>query len=175
MKINFDILVSNIKETILKNTITLKLKESFIKNDTKKSSWLENNVNWFFRKLKLSDNTEVENIMPKWSVYYVDFWINIWSEINGNRPALIFKATKFSYWRDIIVIPFTSFYENKSTDKFDINISKDIFEWLKNDSILKTRHLKSISKKRIWKFIWFIEDKEIRENIAKKINMMIWD
>jgi hypothetical protein len=79
MKINFDILVSNIKETILKNTITLKLKESFVKNDAKKSSGLENNLSWFFRKLKLSNDKKsfYDKVFTKWSIYYVDYGINI--------------------------------------------------------------------------------------------------
>lgn len=153
MKLNIEIIINSLKETIFKNSYVLNLREVFIKNNESKSSGLENNVNWFLRKLKLNNSHETDSITVKWSVYYVDFGINIGTEINGIRPALIYKATKFSYGRDIIVIPFTSFREDKSVDKFDITIQKELIDGLKNDSILKTRHIKSISKKRLGKFV----------------------
>lgn len=125
--------------------------------------------------MKLSNNNEIDSITVKWSVYYVDFGINIGTEINGTRPALIYKATKFSYGRDIIVIPFTSFWEDKSVDKFDITIQKELIDGLKNDSILKTRHIKSLSKKRLGKFVWFLKDDALKTEIARKLNMMFWN
>lgn len=100
MKLNLEIIISSIKETFFKNSYTLNLREVFVKNNEKKSSGLENNVNWFLEKLKLS-NSENEKFYKthfiKWSIYYVDYGINIGSEINGNRPSLMLKKTPKSF------------------------------------------------------------------------------
>jgi mRNA-degrading endonuclease toxin of MazEF toxin-antitoxin module len=136
---------------------------------------LMNNISWFITKMKISNYKETEKVFAKWSLYYVDFWINIWSETNGCRPALIYKSTKYWYWRDTIVIPLTSYDTWKSIDKFDIILKQDEVSCLKNDSILKTRYIKNVSKKRIWKFIWFIETEKLKETIKSKFNIMIWE
>ncbi len=176
MKINFDIIVSTINETIFKKINTLKLRESFIKNGKEKSSWLENNINWFFKKLKLSDNEKSQDFYKstfhKWSIYYVNYGINIWSEINGNRPSIMIKDTFNTYWKDLIVIPLTSFSDDKSRDKFDIFIKSWNDNNLDNDSIIKVRYMKNISKNRIWSFVWFVNDEEIRNKINKNIIKM---
>lgn len=100
MKLNLEIIITSLKETLFKNSYTLNLREVFVKNNEKKSSGLENNVNWFLEKLKLS-NSENEKLYKshfiKWSIYYVDYGINIGSEINGNRPSLMLKKTPKSF------------------------------------------------------------------------------
>jgi mRNA-degrading endonuclease toxin of MazEF toxin-antitoxin module len=176
MKINLWIIVTSLKNKLLSKDYELNLKSKFIENITKKSSWLENNINWFINKLKISSNiNEKKNIIfYKWSIYYIDFWINIWSEINWTRPALIYKNWYFTQWKDIIVIPFTSLEDEKLIDKFDIIIKKWSDNNLDNDSVLKIRQLKVISKKRLGEFKWFMNNKENRFKINKKVIKMLW-
>jgi mRNA-degrading endonuclease toxin of MazEF toxin-antitoxin module len=37
----------------------------------------------------------------------VNYWINIWNEINWIRPSLIIKSNRYNRWYDILVIPMT--------------------------------------------------------------------
>jgi len=126
MKLNLEIIITSLKETLFKNSYTLNLREVFVKNNEKKSSGLENNVNWFLKKLKLSNHEKSpefhNSTFHKWSIYYVNYGINIGSEINGNRPSIMIKDTFNTYGKDLIAIPLTSFSEEKSIDKFDVMI-----------------------------------------------------
>lgn len=73
--------------------------------------------------MKLSNNENkklYDKIFTKRSIYYVDYWINIWTEINWNRPSIVIKKTSKTIWEDIIVIPLTSFKEDNLKDDFDI-------------------------------------------------------
>jgi len=72
--------------------------------------------------------------------------------------------------------------KNKDLDTFDIIINPDENNKLKKVSLLKTRHLKSISKKRILTKIWKIKNLLIDcekniflyNEIDKKIKQMMW-
>ncbi len=176
MKIDIDIIVKSLKNKVFSKKYKLGLKKSFVIDDKNKSSWLENNINWFINKIKFINNIgERKNIkFYKWSVYYVDFWINIWSEINWIRPVLIYKNWYFTQWKDIIVIPFTSLEEEKLIDKFDVVIEKGRDNNLNNNSVLKIRQLKVISKKRLWEFRWFMNNEKLRNKIDKKVKKMLW-
>lgn len=129
--------------------------------------------NWFKEKLWLhKDIKSQKNIFKQWEIYYVNFWINIWSEFNLTRPALIFEKSKLSFWRkNVIVIPITSYKMEKKYNKYDIKISKSELNWLKNDSIIKLLHIKDISKSRVKTKIWILEENYFSDvvNIFEKV------
>ncbi len=139
--------------------------------------------NWFNKKIKLNHGKEPEENINKWKICKVDYWMNIWTEINWIRPSIIFKNSNYKYWEDILVIPITSFkdWEIKSVDEFDVEILKSENNWLKNNSLIKIRQLKSVSKKRLkrnrkWDKIiimWEVEEKYFDE-IHTKVKIMLW-
>lgn len=110
--------------------------------------------------------------------------MNIWSEINGMRPAIIYKHDEYRYWEDTIVIPITSFEDwgHKPMDTFDIDIEADITNGLSHRSLIKIRQLRCISKKRFKKskktnnvmIIGKIEDEDLKKRIESNIKVMFW-
>ncbi len=115
----------------------------------------------------------------------VDYGMNVWTEINWIRPSIIFKNSNYKYWEDIIVIPMTSYLEEqeniKSVDEFDIEIKASPDNWLDNNSLLKIRQLRCVSKKRLklkkhtWNIIirWELESKYY-DIIEAKVKIMLW-
>jgi len=116
----------------------------------------------------------------------IDYGVNVWTEINGIRPSIIFKSSSAKYWEDIIVIPITSYIDwkedKKSVDEFDIEILKDSDNNLKNKSLIKIRQLRCVSKKRIkskkWSdklnIFWEIKSVKLQEKIKTNVRIMFW-
>ncbi len=84
---------------------------------------------------------------------------------------MIIKNNSFVRWKDIIVLPITSKKENKKYFKFDILISKSDINWLSQDSVIKLEQIKTVSKLRIWDYIWTLEDK-YKDIIEQKIHKL---
>ncbi len=161
-----------------------KLHKDFIENKQDKKHNINSHSNWFNKKIKLNHQKENIQIINKWKLCMVDYWMNVWTEINWVRPSIVFKSSSAKYWEDIIVIPITSFkdWENKSIDEFDIKIEPGKNNNLKNKSLIKIRQLRCISKKRIrfkkWSnklnIFWEISEKYLQENIKTNIRKMFW-
>jgi len=161
----------------------LNLNKYFIENKEEKKHNINSHSNWFNKKIKLNHICEAKNIINKWKICKVDYWMNIWTEINWIRPSIVFKNSNYKYWEDIIVIPITSFKESekKSIDEFDVEIIKSEINWLKNNSLIKIRQMKSVSKKRLklnrkWDKIvimWEVEENYFDE-IQTKVRIMLW-
>ena len=176
-----------------------KLHKDFIENKEDKKHNINSNSNWFNKKIKLNHQKENIEIINKWKLCMVDYWMNVWTEINWVRPSIVFKSSSAKYWEDIIVIPITSFkdwqgklswkdkrgcpgVEIKSIDEFDIEIEPDKNNNLKNKSLIKIRQLRCISKKRIrskkWSdklnIFWEIKNLELQEQIKTNIRTMFW-
>ncbi|NVP17462.1 type II toxin-antitoxin system PemK/MazF family toxin [Candidatus Gracilibacteria bacterium] len=128
---------------------------------------------WFEEKIFLhNDLKSQKNIFKQKEIYYVNFGINIGSEFNLTRPALIFEKSKFSFWRkNVIVIPITTYKNNKKYNKFDIKINKSEINGLKEDSILKLLHIKDICKSRVKTKLGTLEKQDFEkvQNIFEKI------
>ena len=161
------------------------LHNDFIENKEDKKHNINSHTKWFHKKIKLNhlqDNIEAVN---KWKVCFIDYGMNIWTEINGIRPSIIFKNTNYKYWEDIVVIPMTSYSDEelniKSKDEFDVEIIASKENWLINNSLLKIRQLRCVSKKRIrtnrkWDKLdikWELEDK-YHDEIESKVKVMLW-
>ncbi len=180
--INFDL---KIEAKILPEKIRYFMKnfmffvsEWFLWTDRKKAHNLKNHIIDFEKKVKINNKELTKVKFSKYDIHFVDFGINIWNEINGYRPCLIFKNNRYSTWYDTFVIPFTSAinenWSKKNLYNFDLIIEPDKYNKLKKLSILKIRQMQTISKNRIWRRIWKLEDnKFIYEKIDKKIKKLM--
>jgi mRNA interferase MazF len=110
-------------------------------------------------------------VFSKYEIYWVNFWENIWTEFSWRRPALIIKNNSFIRWKDIIVIPITSQKINKTYYKFDILIWKSEKNRLSQDSVIKLEQIKTVSKLRIWDYIWNL-DEEYKKILEQKIHKL---
>lgn len=164
------------------------LHKDFIENRIDKKHNMNSHTKWFNTKIRLNHEKEFlpeKSIINKWKICMVDYWMNIWTEINWIRPSIIFKNSNYKYWEDIIVIPITSYKKEqediKSVDEFDIEIKSSEENWLDNNSLIKIRQLRCISKKRFktkkstWNIIirWELEDL-YRDLIESKVKVMFW-
>jgi len=128
------------------------LHNNFIENKEDKKHNINSHTKWFNKKIKL--NHLQNNIEPvnKWKICFVDYWMNVWTEINWVRPSIIYKSSTYKYWEDVIVIPMTSYNEEdfniKSKGEFDVEIISSKKNWLTNNSLLKIRQIRCISKKK---------------------------
>ncbi|MDD3646039.1 MAG: type II toxin-antitoxin system PemK/MazF family toxin [Candidatus Gracilibacteria bacterium] len=154
-KVSLDIGL-NEKETyvnLYQKSYDNKLHNDFIENKEDKKHNINSHTKWFNKKIKL--NHLQDNIEPinKWKVCFIDYGMNIGTEINGIRPSIIFKSSSYKYGEDIIVIPMTSYtdehFDIKSKDEFDVKIEASEKNGLDNNSLLKIRQIRCISKKRI--------------------------
>lgn len=161
------------------------LHKDFIENKEDKKHNINSHTKWFNKKIKINHlENNIESI-NKWKVCFVDYWMNIWTEINWIRPSIIFKSSSYKYWEDVVVIPMTSYtdedFDVKSKDEFDVEIIASEENWLNNNSLLKIRQLRCISKKRIrtnrkWDKLdikWELEEK-YHDEIETKIKTMLW-
>ena len=174
------------KENLFRKDYNLELHSDFIENREDKKHNISSHTKWFRWKIKLNHKKENVEVLNKWKLCMVDYGMNIWTEINWVRPSIIFKANTYLQWEDIIVIPITSYKnweeENKSIDKFDIELMPNDDNNLKNKSLIKIRQLKCISKKRIksrkWSdklnIFWEISNKDLQEQIITEVKRMFW-
>ena len=175
-------------ENLFQKWYSMILHNDFIESEDQKKHNMNNHSKRFRDKIKLNHDWENLSEIRKWKVVLVNFGMNIWTEINWVRPAIIYKHDDYRYWEDIVVIPITSYESNnsqwddeiqgqdlKSKDMFDIAIDKSMCDGLDHDSLIKIRQLKSVSKKRFRrdrkskkiKIIWFIQDEEIKKKIDR--------
>lgn len=121
---------------------------------------------WFDEKVNIHQKSiETKYHYKKWDIWYVDFWINIWNEFNKIRPAVILTNKKYSTGNNIIIIPVTTFSQGKNI------LNTDVVIHVNHKSVLKLNHLRDISKKRLLKKIWRIQDSELHE-IDLKIKLL---
>ncbi len=130
-------------------------------------NYLEELKKWFEEKFLIhNDKKSEKNLFKQWEIYYVNFWVNIWSEFNYTRPAIIFEKSKLSFWRkNVIVIPITSFKKDKKYNWFDYFLKKSELNNLKENSIVKILHVRDVSKSRVKTKIWQLSSQELSEII----------
>ena len=175
-KINFELLYQN--------WYSQKLHTDFIENKEEKKHNINPHSNWFNKKIKINHEKENIQIINKWKLCMIDYWMNIWTEINWIRPSIIFKSSSSKYWENVVVLPITCFkdWEYKSVDDYDIEILQDNDNNLTNKSLIKIRQIRCISKKRIrskkWSetlnIFWEIKDTNLREKINTNVRLMLW-
>ncbi|QFR39355.1 type II toxin-antitoxin system PemK/MazF family toxin [Candidatus Gracilibacteria bacterium 28_42_T64] len=172
INIDFNLIVNEFlsKTKLYYKNFQFFIREDFLLRNEGKSHNLGNHIENFKEKIKINQQAENPRDFRKYDIHYVNFGINIGNEINGIRPSLIYKSNRHNRGFDIFVIPMTGLYDKnkqeKDLDGFDIVIHPNIDNKLKKESLMKVRHLKSISKKRILNKIGRLKNLENDENIS---------
>lgn len=99
--------------------------------------------------------------------------MNVGSEINGDRPSIIYKDPHNSFGEDIIVIPLTSAVSQRLVDKFDIPVPKDMANKLFQNSYARLRQIRSVSVKKIGRQIGSIKNETVIAAINEGIRRML--
>ncbi len=133
-------------------------------------SWF---LDWFYEKLEINFLWRVEkNLIPKkWDIYLVNLWINIWSELNKNRPWVIISDSKYNWWNNLLVLPFKTYKWTFNNRILHILVEPDNKNNLSEKSYISVISIRDVSKKRFWTKIWALDLKQIIEidNILTKI------
>jgi hypothetical protein len=82
-----------IGKMICEGTYRLPLSTKFINEESGKQHTFFNHMQWFIQKLKQNDLSVIKRSFSKWQIYLVRYGMNIGSEMNGDRPSLIFKSS----------------------------------------------------------------------------------
>ncbi len=136
--------------------------------------YLRELTDWFTQKLKIHET----KLGPKFhfvrgEIWHVNFGVNIGSEFNYMRPALIYQNSELSGSDTIMVIPITKFHDQKKLPEHDIYLEKWIGS-LDMNSILRIWSMRSISKRRIGKKIGKITNSGILDIVDTKIILLLW-
>lgn len=125
------------------------------------------NISFLWDELRLFFDGIYENILIQFKkreikyvfqreIFMVNFWWNIWSEYNWVRPCLVVSNWKINKWSLVIVIPMSS-ASWKEMFLWDVRITSTRENGLRRESIIRTSHAKSISKRRLIKKIWICD------------------
>lgn len=105
-----------------------------------------------------------------WEIFLANLDPVKWSEQWWLRPVLIFQKTNLNnIFNTILILPITSNLKAKWY-MLTYFISKDV-SWLDRDSICLAYQPRTISKLRLIKKIWEIEEKELRK-IKQELNRL---
>jgi len=126
-------------------------------------------LDWFYDLFVINFKKNTPNSkLNKWEIYFINLWKNIWTELNKNRPCIIYSSYFFNNWGDVVIVPLKS-YKWRINKNINVFITKTQLNWLKKDSIIDIPWIRQVSKKRIWKYIW----KTSLENLYKIDNKML--
>lgn len=167
-------------------TFNLNLHPDFIENTESKKQNITSHARWLNKKIKINHFEDEFIELTKWKIVLVDFWMNIWSELNWIRPAIIYKASSFKWWENTTVLPITSLLNDKWEEKWrnflDVILPKDENNWIDHDSLVKVSQLRCVDKKRFRRhkktnkvnILWTITDENIKEIIDQNCKIMFW-
>ena len=116
-------------------------------------SFIESLQAWFKKKVSINDRDTFPKKVKRGDIYWVDFGINIGSEFNFKRPGVIISVNRENR-RDenVCIIPITTWREHKRYFELDVILEEREVETLKK-SVIKTKQLRDVSKKRLGIFI----------------------
>jgi mRNA-degrading endonuclease toxin of MazEF toxin-antitoxin module len=125
------------------------LRPEFVNNKTPKEHCFVNHLNSFLTQLKKNSYPLVKKPFKKRQIYVVSYGMNLGSEINGDRPSIIYKDSSNTLGEDLTVVPLTSAVQERLSDKFDVFVPKDASNTLFQNSFARVRQLRSVSVKRL--------------------------
>lgn len=146
---------------VFNESYQLQLEPSFIENKLPKAHGLQNHVRGFVSQLKLNTLPVSKLPLKKREIYVVSYGMNTGSEINRDRPSIVYKDDQYTFWDDVLVIPLTSAFRDKLTDKFDTLVKKDDDNALFQNSYARLRQYRVVSKKKLWKKLGVITDEKV--------------
>ena len=112
----------------------------------------------------------IVNVVFKKEIFMVNFWVNVGSEYRGIRPAIVISGGSINKWSMVLIVPCSSYRGNLF--KYDILLDDYIVYWFKSKTVIKVSHLSSISKKRLIKKIWSLDQTRFN-NIIRQINFCL--
>jgi len=169
-KNNWFLVEDNEKNNILE-IIENNIQDYFL--DKYKLVYIKKFFNWIKLHFYFNFHNSNTTRFKKYEIYWINFWVNIWTEFWEKRPWIIFKSNKYVRWKDIVVLPITSFKNWKKYWELDIRIIKNNINNLRLNSIVKLEHIKSISKSRIGDYIWKLNSEDINIIEEKVIKMLL--
>lgn len=167
-------------------TFNINLHPDFIENTESKKQNITSHARWLNRKIKINHLEDEFIELTKWKIVLVDFWMNVWSELNWIRPAIIYRASSFKWWENTTVLPITSLLNDKWEEKWrkilDVMLPENKANWIDHDSIVKISQLRCVDKKRFRRhkksndvqILWTITDEKIKELIDQNCKIMFW-
>lgn len=163
----------NKKVDVFSDSYRIALRDTFVEatNNPKEQSF-KNHVESFVKLLKLNCIQLTARSFKKRQIYVVRFGMNTWSEINGDRPAIIYKASHNTLGDDVTVIPLTSARTQKKSDANDVFVAKNETNNLYQDSFARCRQLRVVSKLKVGKSVGVITDKELIKAIDATMDNM---
>ncbi len=127
-------------------------------------------MKWFLWKLKIIIYGKENKIFYKWDVVKINFWYNIWSEINKERYAVVCSPqfiNKTSW--NLIVLPLSSYKDIKKFGK-DIHYILEGYDFIEKSVVLLS-NVRDVSKKRVIKKVWTLDWEDSRKINEKLINL----
>ncbi len=177
MKKEYELAIS-LKEllwnSVFSESYRIALRDKFVENKNPKEHGFKNHLEGFVFQLKQNSKELVKQAYSKRQIYVVSYGMNTGSEINGDRPSLIYKASDSTLGEDVIVIPLTSAFLQKQSDKYDIFVPKDKANNLFQNSYARLRQIRSVSIKRVGKSIGTLADEKVIQLINEQAKKMLW-
>ena len=154
-------------------SFNVKLLPDFVANTQPKEHGFKNHLHGFVQALKQNASPAQKQSYAKRQIYVVSYGMNTGSEINGDRPSIIFKASQSTFGDDVVVIPLTSAQAQKQPDKFDIPVPKDAANKLFQNSYARLRQIRSVSVKRVGRAIGEVKNEDVMKAINEWIKTML--
>lgn len=151
----------------------VKLVPEFVANKEPKQHGFSSHLQGFLQSLKQNTSQVQKQSYAKRHIYVVSYGMNTGSEINGDRPSIVYKATHSTFWDDVIVIPLTSAVAQKLADAYDVFVPKDANNKLFQNSYARLRQIRSVSVKRVGRKIGELSNPEVQKAINEGIKKML--
>jgi len=83
-KVNLDISITRKQDyvNLFYKSYLANLHNDFIENKEEKKHNINSHANWFNKKIKLNHQKESIEVINKWKLCMIDYWMNVWTEIN---------------------------------------------------------------------------------------------
>lgn len=167
------LLKSNDWKDVFSESYRIAMRDKFVQNPNPREHGFKNHVHSFVVQLKKNTSPIIKQSFNKWDIRVVSYEMNIGSEINGDRPSIVYKASDSTKWEDIVVIPLTSAAKQQQSDRFDISVPKDDTNKLYQSSYARLRQIRSVSIKRVGKIVWIVTDEKVKKEINEAIQTML--
>lgn len=137
-----------------------------------KEHGFKGHVESFVTQVKRNCTPLVKKPFKKRDIYVVSYGMNTGSEVNGDRPSIIYKDSKNTQGQDLMVIPLTSAQLEKQSDAFDVFVAKEETNLYQN-SWARLRQLRPVSLKRLGKYVGSISDEKVITTINARVKEML--
>lgn len=159
---------------VFSESYKIALLDEFVNNANPKEHGFKNHAHGFVAQLSKNNKPSLSQTFEKRQVFVTSYGMNTGSEVNGDRPSIIFKADHSTKWDDIIVIPLTSALQQKQSDRYDVLVPKDNDNNLFQNSFARIRQMRAVSLKRVGKKVGTITDPKVIQAITEWAQTMLW-